>query len=110
MEPSKRSRATRKCQAILDTGREALVILSVEGFLVKPSESRILVKVDIVLIEVVVILHVEIIELLHGGSDGIGFAKGRLEGFLECSPCKGVIGEIFLVECDVGLVPALRGS
>lgn len=109
-EPSKHSRATCECQAVLDTGHKALVILSIEGFLTKPSESRILVKVDIVLIEVVVILHVEVIKLQRGGSDRIRFTKGCLEGFLESSPCKGIVGEIFLVKCDVELVPALCGS
>jgi len=99
------SRATGVHQAILDARREPLVVYCGQGPLVEPCKVSILVKVDVVPSDVMAVPHSEVAKLVGGGDRRVGLAEGHLEGLLEEFPVEGEVGQVVILEFEVGFVP-----
>ena len=65
--------------------------------MVESGEGGILIKLNVVVREVMVVLHEKVVEFVCGRSDGIGFAERCLEGLLESIPFKGKWQEVVLI-------------
>jgi len=105
LERTEGSRATGVHQAILDARREPLVVYCGQGPLVEPCTVSILVKVDVVPSDVMDVPHSEVAKLVGGGGRQVGLAEGGLEGLLEEFPVEGEVGQVVILEFEVGFVP-----
>ena len=61
-------------------------------------KGGVLIKVDVVLVAMIMVLHDQVVQLLRGRSDYIGFAECGRQDLFECWPCQGVVRKAFLVE------------
>ena len=59
-------RASSENKAVLDTGSETLVVLCIQCTIVKTCKGRILIEFDVVMRDVVSILHGEVVEFEGG--------------------------------------------
>ena len=66
----------------------------------------ILVKVDVVPSDVMSVPHSEVAKLVGGGGHWVGLTKGGLRaGLLEEFPVEGEVGQVVILEFEVGFVP-----
>jgi len=105
LESTEGSRATGVHQAILDAQREPLVVYCGQGLLVEPCKVSILVKVDVVPSDVMDVLHSEVAKLVGSSGRRVGLAEGGLEGLLKEFPVEGEVGQVVILEFEVGFVP-----
>ena len=56
------------------------------------------------------VMHLQVVQFLSGGIDGVWFTEGGLEGLFKCVPVMSKIGELMLFKCEVRLIPVLGSS
>ena len=110
-EPIERGRTSKQGKIVLESWHKALVVHCVECWLIESCKRRVLIEGDIVLVDVVVVFHDEVVQLLSGRSNGIGYTKCGLEGLFKFVPGKGEVGEVVVcIECQIGFVPLLGST
>ena len=56
------------------------------------------------------VVHLQVVQFLSSGIDGVWFTEGGLEGLFKCVPVTSEIRELVLFKCKVRLIPALGSS
>jgi hypothetical protein len=73
--------------------------------LIEAGDCSVLVELDIVLGNVMVVLHSQAVEFVGGGLDGIGLSEGGLESLFEGVPIQSVLRKLVLIKHQIRLVP-----
>jgi hypothetical protein len=65
-----------KTKASFDAGGKSFVIVCVKVALTKTSDCRVFVELDVELVEMMVIFHNPVVQLIGSGSNRVRLAKG----------------------------------
>ena len=77
-------------QAVLDLGGEPLIVAGVQHVLVKTGDCGILIEIHIILVQMMVIFHHQVVEFVGGRGNWVRFSKGGIEGIFEVFPFASV--------------------
>jgi len=70
---------------------EPLVIVGKKRALVESGKGCVLIEFDVVLIQMMVIFHNQVVEFIGGRGEGVGFSKRRFEGIHEVVPDTSIL-------------------
>jgi len=77
-------------QAILDSGGKPLIVAGVQCALVKTSDCGILIEIHIILVQMMVIFHHQVVKFVGGRGDWVWFSEGGIEGVFKVFPFASV--------------------
>jgi len=78
-------------QAILDLGGKPLIVAGVQRALIKTGDCGILVEIHIILVQMMVIFHHQVVEFVGGRGDWVWFSEGGIEVVFEVFPFASVL-------------------
>ncbi len=87
-----------------------LVEFCIECTIIEACECHVFIELDIVLCDMVGILHWEIVKFLSGWCNRVWFAEGRFEFFFKGLPDIGMYWKVDLVKGEIGLKPMKHGA
>jgi len=73
-------------QAILDSRGKPLIVAGIQCMLVKTSDCGILIEIYIILVQMMVIFHHQVVKFVGGRGDWVWFSKGGIESVFEVFP------------------------
>jgi len=77
-------------QAILDLRGKPLIVASIQCILIKTGDCGILVEIYVILVQMMVIFHHQVVKFVGGRGDWVWFSEGGIESVFKVFPFMSV--------------------